>query len=1139
MKNLLFILLFVISYSTAYTQSNSFLREKTLLITNDTIIFDSLSTIPNSFQIYSNNKPFSNYKVVYNKSTLILKTPLPKSIHIKYRVFDFKMPDSIYHKLSPKNYTKLPGKKKELYAVTTNESNNFFTTSKLSKSGSMARGITVGNNRDASLSSDFNLQLSGKLSPEIDILATVSDNNIPVQADGSSQNLREFDKVFIQISSKNSKLIAGDYNIHPPKGYFAKLNKKVKGLSIETTVNKNDTVIFSTNINTAITKGKYNKMLINGEEGNQGPYRLKGANNETYIIILSGTEKVYLEGKLLTRGTDFDYTINYNTAEISFTVQNQITKDSRITIEFEYSDMNFTRYIATSTNEYKFKNSSLFLNLISESDSKNQSLLQELSANDKSFLNGLGDNINNAFVDNVAFTDTFNSDIILYKRIDTTVNITIYENIFVYSTNPENAKYTLGFTNVGTGNGNYIREINSTNGRIYKWLAPINGVLQGEYEPVKLIISPKKKQMITIGGEYNNKKTIVSGEVAYTNNDLNTFSNLNDNDNSGYAARLDFSQKLQTNDTSILNVELLANITFNNNKFNAFEPYRDVEFNRDWNITETTEFNQELFTTLGFKLILKNTLKINYTFDSYNSQISKANRNNFSIKKSSEKYKYFANASRMISTDTAYNTDFLRYKIGITRNIKKIDFGITDQGERNIFIFNDENILSNNSFRYNSLESFLNFKYNKTNYFSFLYNLREDFASDSVQLNYASKSDNYTVKLNLNKNSKSIFNVSFTYRNLKYSSFKIIDAENEKSSVGKVNYTARLFNNFANTSTTIEYGTGREAKKEFTYIEVQPGMGYFTWQDFNENGLKELNEFVKAEFQDEATYIRIALLSEDYEDVFSTNFIQTLNLKFKNIFNDSTKFNRLISAISNTSTISLNKKNSNSFTGINVFWESTNLITDNSNIRNTLRYSSFNRKYLIEYNYRFSQNRILLVNGIDTKLLAYNSIIIQRNFKNFKVNAEYKIGEKHFNSEFFENNNYKITYNEQKLKTIIKVDKNIQSKVFTRYSNKINITNNDEITILEAGFNINYSISNKGRLSSEFKFINANFTGETNTFSSYEMLEALNNGKNYIFTIGWDKAISRNLQLGVNYSGRKSSDNKIIHNGGFSLRAIF
>ena len=70
------------------------------------------------------------------------------------------------------------------------------------------------------------------------------------------------------------------------------------------------------------------------QEGVQGPYRLQGQNGEAYITVIANSERVYFDGRLLTRGFDYDYVIDYNSAEITFTPYLLVTRYNRMRVDF-------------------------------------------------------------------------------------------------------------------------------------------------------------------------------------------------------------------------------------------------------------------------------------------------------------------------------------------------------------------------------------------------------------------------------------------------------------------------------------------------------------------------------------------------------------------------------------------------------------------------------------------------------------------------------------------------------------------------------------------------------------------------------------------------------------------------------------
>ena len=339
-----------------YGQQLSNLRQKIINNFTDTIQLDTLSIIPETLFILTQNDSIINkdlYQVDYINAQIISSKIISRydTIKVVYKVYPISFGKKYFHKdislIKGKSYQITPG----YYAGENVEAD--FLSSELNKSGSISRGISFGNQQDAVLNSNLNLQLSGKLNDELYISAAISDANIPIQPDGSSQQIQEFDKVFIRLYNDKNNLIAGDFELESPAGYFFRMHKKAKGAIYSTQwKSKSNDYNFKTTISGALSKGKYCRKPIVAVEGNQGPYRLQGCDNESYIIVLSGTEKIYIDGKLLLRGQENDYVINYNTAEITFTPNQLITKDKRITVEFEYSEQNYARFLVFNSNEF-------------------------------------------------------------------------------------------------------------------------------------------------------------------------------------------------------------------------------------------------------------------------------------------------------------------------------------------------------------------------------------------------------------------------------------------------------------------------------------------------------------------------------------------------------------------------------------------------------------------------------------------------------------------------------------------------------------------------------------------------------------------------------------------------------------------
>jgi hypothetical protein len=215
----------------------------------------------------------------------------------------------------------------------------------IQKSGSLTRGFTVGTNRDLSLSSGFRMQLAGRIASDVEVAASLTDENTPIQPEGTTQTLQEFDNVFVEIKSPSYAATLGDFVLDMKGTEFARLTRKLQGAR-GTAVFQGESVSAEALVSGAVTRGKFQTNAFQGSEGVQGPYRLTGRGGERSMLVIAGTEKVYVNGELQLRGETNDYVIDYATGEVRFTTRRLVTAASRIIVDFEYADRRYSRSLA-------------------------------------------------------------------------------------------------------------------------------------------------------------------------------------------------------------------------------------------------------------------------------------------------------------------------------------------------------------------------------------------------------------------------------------------------------------------------------------------------------------------------------------------------------------------------------------------------------------------------------------------------------------------------------------------------------------------------------------------------------------------------------------------------------------------------
>jgi len=1142
-------------------QSQTNLKQKYYFVKSDTLYLDSLSLMPGTIKITTKNTPLdtATYKINYSLKAIVFKVKPTDPVFVSYKSFPYNFERSYYHQ-STSQLTKdlsLPINPLTLAFAGSATASESFVSDGLNKNGSISRGISFGNNQDVVVNSSLNLQVSGKLTQEVDLLLAATDDNIPFQADGTTAQLQEFDKVFVQLSNKNTKLIVGDFQLQRPNSYFMNFYKRAQGAYFAN--NYNDTmnkkpVVFKTQVSGAVSRGKFARNIIPGIENNQGPYRLRGADNEQFIIVLSGTERIYIDGKLLQRGQENDYIIDYNTAELTFTAKQIITKDKRIIAEFQYAERNYARSLYFFSEEIESKKLKVRFNFFGEQDNKNKTLQQTLTESQKLTMFNVGDTLNKAVTSGAELVDFNTSDVFYWKK-DTTVASITYTGIYLYSTNADSAKYRVKYSYVGENNGYYIQVSTTANGKVYRWVAPVGGVLQGNYEPLIPLVTPKKKQMFTTGINYQfNKNHDLDIEGVYTKNDINTFSRFNSENDNGYGIKINSNnQSLIKNDPEkkqTLNAIYNLGYEYVQQFFNPIERYRAIEFERDWNRPTSAPINTDQHVGFAQVGIQKNNkLKLLYGLNFFEEGVFykglKHSVNSFyNTKTNSLNY----NGSYLTSNYNSQLSNFYRHKTSFSQSFWKLKLNYLDEFEQNEFRKNTSDSLLPRSYQFWEWEGNITNKDTSGNLYKVFYRERRDKQAYNSILKDSTFAQNIGFSANINSIRNNPFSVIFTYRELQLKNANPLFLKPDNTLLSRIEYSPRLMKGFISSSMFYETGYGLENKKEYYYLLVAAGQGTYAWKDYNDNGIKELNEFEIAQFADQALYIRVYTPTNQYVKALHDQFSFSLNLRPSVFLKDSaSNALKFISRFATQTVYRVDKKSNDNgqlftFNPIDVRLDDSLLTSLNYSFRQSLFFNQSAAVFGTDYTYQNNLGKQLLTNGFETRGNTTHEWKWRWNMtRAWSLNSINIYGIKQAESGFFSTRNYKIESYDLEQKLSYQPNTAFRISVLYKHNKKQNIIVEgfQKAELNDIGLELKYNQVEKGSLTGKADFINITYNDLENTPVAYEMLNALKVGYNYTWELSYQRNLTNNIQISINYNGRKSPDSRIINIGGAQVRAFF
>lgn len=1145
------ILILLPLFSHSQVRSNSFIAIDTFKINFDNKYFISQTNIyPNTEVVKLKNRVLSKdaYSVDYQRGYFSI------SDTVAYSIFDTVIISYLSIQLGLKKEYKLrtliiqnDDNQNEVKAIIQPESKPLTTESifgsGLQKSGTLVRGFTVGTNKDFSLKSGLRLQLSGNISEDIELVAALTDENTPIQPEGNTERLEELDKVFIQVKHPNAIGTFGDYQLQQRFGEFGVVDRKLQGLMGE--FNYQDYYAY---LSFAGSRGKFNTNRFNGIDGVQGPYRLSGTNNERDIIIIAGTEKVFLDGVELKRGENNDYTIEYSNATITFTPKRIITSASRISVDFEYTDRQFSRNFFGAGISSKFFRDRLKVGFqfLREGDDQNSPIDIVISDQDKEILKNAGDDRNKAVKSGVSLAEPDSLGIIrgIYLARDTLISGSQF-TYYIYAPGDSNAIYNVSFSYVGEGKGDYVRESIG----YYRFV----GKNAGSYLPITFLPIPQLKQLATFSLSTEPvEKIIFNLDLATSSWDKNRFSSLDENDNNGYALnfliRVD-QQNLRFNEANFGKGSFFFRKRFIDEKFISFDRFNEVEFDRYYNTLSQQRPTNENLTELGANYLPFENLQLNSSFGFLRKGDDfKSDRfNNLIQFKFQDEYGFDYNLDFVKSSNQLIANKWYRHKANTFYRIWNFKPGVEFQAEDKSDTFSNSDSLLQGSLKYIEISPYIDLFNVKGVRLQTKNSLRQDYLPLKGKLLKESNSYLYSFDFGYSAIREVSSSLNFGFRQKNFSKeFKEIGFLDNQSIVVRSQSRFNFWERLVDGDLFYEVSTQKSARLQKVFVRVERGTGNYKYLgDLNNNGIADEFEFEPTVF--DGDFILVTIPTDQLFPVIDLKTSTRWKFDLNSLTDDDTFFDKILDALS-TETLWRIEENSKDPIYSNVY---------------LLKLSTFQKEATtIRGSNLFQQDIFIFENQQD---LSFRLRFVERKSLN-----EFSAG---FERGFFQERSLRVKFRMiQELSNQTDLTNVIDNLNTTSLSNRARKVSSNFLTsdfsyrpsrIMEIGFRFrtgrsedtfpqnktvvdinsqlirfNLSFLGSGRLRIEVE--RNELTANTNINQiPFEITAGNLLGKNFLWRFNFDYRLSANLQTTISYDGRSQGNAKTIHSARAEARAFF
>ena len=726
--------------------------------------------------------------------------------------------------------------------------------------------------------------------------------------------------------------------------------------------------------------------------------------------------------------------------------------------------------------------------------------------------------------------------------VDTLVENSRY-SYYVFAPSNSNSIYNVSFTFVGEGLGDYVKESLG----VYKFV----GIKKGNYLPVIFLPMPQLKQIASLSVRTEISENIrLSLDLSGSSFDENTISNLDDNDNYGYA-RL-FMIDLLPQDINLFGnnlgrISAQVRDRFVEHSYASLDRVDDVEFNRNYNLELVNAGNQVLREiSFNYKPMHNFDINSKYGYVKQGEQFS-ADRYSTKINFIKEKiygFNYDIDYVSSVATTNSskWNKQSGSFYYSLWHLKPGVEFLYDHKNDTNA-----EGKTAFTSFRYSEIKPFVEIVSLKGVELRTTFSLRDEWFPLNNDLQKQSEAFLWGIQGQFRLINEISNSISITYRKKDFTQPFIEQGYRDNETILlQTQNRLTLFNNFITGDIFYQASSEQTARLEKIFVRVPKGSGnYIYLGDMNNNGIPEENEFQLTIY--EGDYTLVTIPSDQLYPVMDLKGNTRWKLDFSRLINHGSFWGTILNPISSETSWRIEENSKDPVTSNIYLLKLSKFLNDSTTIRGSqffqqdLNLFQTNNEFSIRMRYQQRKTINQYSGGNEKGFFKEQSLRVRfRLIEEFNTQTDLISTTDNLSAPLSSGRARLINKNE------LVADFSYRPAKEYEVGFKLNVGEIKDYFPVTASMvsqnsqtlRFNLSLESIGRLRFELERNELNSNNKIE-FLPFEITKGNVVGKNYFWRAFFDYRISEIIQTSVNYDGRLQGKGRVINTFRAEARAFF